>query len=88
MTEIRELVFPEDRTRYDELVYRRERDPYSVDRHRVSSTTVAYPIYIQLFRSFHSFSFSLAPQRKGDPTRDLPVSFLEDLFYDTDTVYT
>lgn len=35
MTEIRELVFPEDRTRYDELVYRRERDPYSVDRHRV-----------------------------------------------------
>ncbi|XP_039230488.1 whirlin isoform X1 [Drosophila yakuba] len=34
VTEIRELVFPEDRTRYDELVYRRERDPYSVDRHR------------------------------------------------------
>lgn len=40
VTEIRELVFPEDRTRYDELVYRRERDPYSVDRHRVSSITV------------------------------------------------
>ncbi|KAH8380575.1 hypothetical protein KR009_011525 [Drosophila setifemur] len=34
VTEIRELVFPEDRTRYDELVYRRDRDPYSVDRHR------------------------------------------------------
>ncbi|XP_034122636.1 whirlin isoform X7 [Drosophila guanche] len=34
VTEIRELVFPEDRTRYDELVYRRERDPYGVDRHR------------------------------------------------------
>ncbi|EDV97228.1 GH16730 [Drosophila grimshawi] len=47
VTEIRELVFPEDRTRYDELVYRRERDPYSVDsRHR----------------------------RKGDPSRDLPVT--------------
>ncbi|XP_033149772.1 uncharacterized protein LOC108600229 isoform X8 [Drosophila busckii] len=46
VTEIRELVFPEDRTRYDELVYRRERDPYSVER----------------------------PRRKGDPTRDLPVT--------------
>ncbi|XP_017843140.2 whirlin isoform X3 [Drosophila busckii] len=34
VTEIRELVFPEDRTRYDELVYRRERDPYSVERPR------------------------------------------------------
>lgn len=37
MTELRELIYPEDRTRYDELVYRRERDPYSVERHRVSS---------------------------------------------------
>lgn len=36
VTEIRELIFPEDRTRYDELVYRRERDPYSGDRIRVS----------------------------------------------------
>lgn len=35
MTEIRELIFPEDRTRYDELVYRRERDPYSGERLRV-----------------------------------------------------
>lgn len=38
VTEIRELVFPEDRTRYDELVY--SRDPYlsdrERDRHRVS----------------------------------------------------
>lgn len=36
VTEIRELVFPEDRTRYDELVY--SRDPYlsDRDRHRVS----------------------------------------------------
>ncbi|XP_055856854.1 uncharacterized protein LOC129919817 isoform X2 [Episyrphus balteatus] len=34
VTEIRELVFPEDRIRYDELVYRRERDPYTVERHR------------------------------------------------------
>jgi len=42
VTEIRELVFPEDRTRYDELVYRRERDPYSVDRHRVSSINLNY----------------------------------------------
>lgn len=35
VTEIRELVFPEDRTRYDELVY--SRDPYlnERDRHRV-----------------------------------------------------
>lgn len=38
VTEIRELIFPEDRTRYDELVYRRGRggdiyvDP--LDRHR------------------------------------------------------
>lgn len=85
MTEIRELVFPEDRTRYDELVYRRERDPYSVDRHRVSTITVRYPLGIT--RSL-SLSLSLYLQRKGDPTRDLPVSFLEDLFYDTDTVYT
>lgn len=41
MTEIRELIFPEDRTRYDELVYRRGRggDIYGdpLDRHRVSS---------------------------------------------------
>lgn len=36
MTELRELIYPEDRARYDELVYRRERDPYSVERHRVS----------------------------------------------------
>lgn len=38
MTEIRELIFPEDRTRYDELVYRRDRDIYRdpIDRHRVS----------------------------------------------------
>ncbi|XP_046807002.1 whirlin isoform X2 [Lucilia cuprina] len=34
VTEIRELIFPEDRTRYDELVYRRERDPYSGERLR------------------------------------------------------
>ncbi|KAM7355394.1 whirlin protein dyschronic isoform 2-T7 [Cochliomyia hominivorax] len=34
VTEIRELIFPEDRTRYDELVYRRERDPYSGERVR------------------------------------------------------
>lgn len=38
VTEIRELVFPEDRTRYDEMVYRR--DGYLTDRdrhhHRVS----------------------------------------------------
>ncbi|XP_037904449.1 whirlin isoform X8 [Hermetia illucens] len=34
VTEIRELVFPEDRTRYDELVYRRDRDAYSIERHR------------------------------------------------------
>ncbi|XP_037934479.1 protein lap4 [Teleopsis dalmanni] len=61
VTEIRELIYPEDRSRYDELVYRRDRDPYSVDRHR----------------------------RKGESAaRDLPVSFLEDLFYDTDTIYT
>ncbi|XP_054731633.1 disks large homolog 5-like [Anastrepha obliqua] len=59
VTELRELIYPEDRARYDELVYRRERDPYSVERHR----------------------------RKGEPARDLPVSFLEDLFYDTDTIY-
>ncbi|KNC26938.1 hypothetical protein FF38_10860 [Lucilia cuprina] len=59
VTEIRELIFPEDRTRYDELVYRRERDPYSGERLR----------------------------RKGESARDLPVSFLEDLFYDTDTYY-
>ncbi|XP_055314256.1 whirlin [Sitodiplosis mosellana] len=32
VTEIRELVFPEDRTRYDELVY--SRDPYLSDRDR------------------------------------------------------
>lgn len=40
MTEIRELVFPEDRIRYDELVYRCDRDVYrdpSLDRHRVST---------------------------------------------------
>lgn len=38
VTEIRELIFPEDRTRYDELVYRRGRgDIYGdpLDRHRV-----------------------------------------------------
>ncbi|KAL9906093.1 whirlin protein dyschronic isoform 3-T3 [Glossina fuscipes fuscipes] len=34
VTEIRELIFPEDRTRYDELVYRRERDPYGSERVR------------------------------------------------------
>ncbi|XP_017481868.1 PREDICTED: uncharacterized protein LOC108370928 [Rhagoletis zephyria] len=34
VTELRELIYPEDRARYDELVYRRERDPYSVERHR------------------------------------------------------
>ncbi|XP_055383524.1 protein lap4 [Condylostylus longicornis] len=34
VTEIRELVFPEDRTRYDELVYRRDRDALIYDRHR------------------------------------------------------
>ncbi|XP_021709909.1 whirlin isoform X2 [Aedes aegypti] len=36
VTEIRELIFPEDRTRYDELVYRRGRDVYGdpLDRHR------------------------------------------------------
>jgi len=44
VTEIRELVFPEDRTRYDELVYRRERDPYSVDRHRVSPSITIFSI--------------------------------------------
>lgn len=40
MTEIRELVFPEDRSRFDELVYRRG-DPYqrgdNGDRLRVST---------------------------------------------------
>lgn len=42
VTEIRELIFPEDRTRYDELVYRRGRDVYGdpLDRHRVSSISV------------------------------------------------
>ncbi|TMW46128.1 hypothetical protein DOY81_008796, partial [Sarcophaga bullata] len=32
--EIRELIFPEDRTANDELVYRREREPYSGERLR------------------------------------------------------
>lgn len=36
VTEIRELVFPEDRTRYDELVYRRDAYLTDRDRHRVS----------------------------------------------------
>lgn len=90
VTEIRELVFPEDRTRYDELVYRRERDPYSVDRHRVSSITVRYSLSSTVLLVWLVLSLCLSPplQRKGDPTRDLPVSFLEDLFYDTDTIYT
>ncbi|XP_012159965.2 whirlin isoform X2 [Ceratitis capitata] len=39
VTELRELIYPEDRTRYDELVYRRERDPYSVERHRRKGET-------------------------------------------------
>ncbi|XP_055691368.1 whirlin [Lutzomyia longipalpis] len=34
VTEIRELIFPEDRTRYDELVYRRDVYRDSIDRHR------------------------------------------------------
>lgn len=81
MTEIRELIFPEDRTRYDELVYRRERDPYSGERLRVRFFILQFlPIYIKnLIKIFL--------QRKGESARDLPVSFLEDLFYDTDTFY-
>lgn len=35
VTEIRELVYPEDRTRYDELVYRRDIYSTDRDRHRV-----------------------------------------------------
>lgn len=40
LTEIRELVFPEDRSRFDELVYRR--DPYrdNGERLRVSNNKV------------------------------------------------
>lgn len=40
VTEIRELVFPEDRTRYDELVYRRDAYLTDRDRHRVSQRRV------------------------------------------------
>lgn len=36
VTEIRELVYPEDRTKYDELVYRRDTYLTDRDRHRVS----------------------------------------------------
>lgn len=39
VTEIRELVYPEDRTRYDELVYRRDSYSTDRDRHRVSKTS-------------------------------------------------
>jgi len=55
-----------------------------------------FKIKLSLFYKFqynHIFDCTLCKplyllQRKGDPARDLPVSFLEDLFYDTDTIYT
>lgn len=53
VTEIRELVYPEDRTKYDELVYRRDTYLTDRDRHRVSFDVS------QLESVFYlSFSFS------------------------------
>lgn len=49
VTEIRELVYPEDRTRYDELVYRRDIYSTDRDRHRVSKCVNVQSILTVLF---------------------------------------
>lgn len=64
VTEIRELIFPEDRTRYDELVYRRSSsgklssrmDYY--DTHRVSFSNNSLPSFL-IRVTFHSFNLIL-----------------------------
>jgi hypothetical protein len=69
VTEIRELVFPEDRSKYDELVYRKGGRDISmeIDRHRVCRTE-GMTIKIRCSTGFFSSSFLylLAPQRKVD----------------------
>lgn len=59
VTEIRELVFPEDRTRYDELVY--SRDPYlsERDRHRVSASYVTANLIVVVDFTNFDRSFTL-----------------------------
>lgn len=71
VTEIRELVFPEDRTRYDELVY--SRDPYlsdrERDRHRVSvfvfdklfacKNMLPVRFLVNMYKYQHFFAFKL-----------------------------
>lgn len=60
MTEIRELIFPEDRTRYDELVYRRGRggDIYGdpLDRHRVSANLTTIWVELSGNNSYHEIT--------------------------------
>ncbi|XP_055908098.1 whirlin isoform X5 [Eupeodes corollae] len=67
VTEIRELVFPEDRIRYDELVYRRERDPYTVERHRRKGDPM---------RDLPEYNCDEARSRRGSETQ-LPRSEYE-----------
>ncbi|XP_055856856.1 whirlin isoform X4 [Episyrphus balteatus] len=67
VTEIRELVFPEDRIRYDELVYRRERDPYTVERHRRKGDPM---------RDMPEYNCDEARSRRGSETQ-LPRSEYE-----------
>ncbi|XP_055856858.1 whirlin isoform X6 [Episyrphus balteatus] len=78
VTEIRELVFPEDRIRYDELVYRRERDPYTVERHREYNCDEARSrrgSETQLPRSEYEQDASmqrLSAEQNGSTTTDQP----------------
>jgi hypothetical protein len=66
VTEIRELIFPEDRPRYDELVYRRSKTSSRVDyydTHRVSFfavSSIRLSFYILLCLSFIFFSHHLS----------------------------
>lgn len=71
VTEIRELVYPEDRTRYDELVYRRETYSTDRDRHRVMHPLLFYSFSaacltenlpfetLSFFYIYYTYTFSL-----------------------------
>lgn len=63
VTEIRELIFPEDRVRYDELVYRRSSAKTSSRMDYYDTHRVSYFFIKNIFHSiFHAFFFTLNEQ--------------------------
>lgn len=73
VTEIRELIFPEDRPRYDELVYRRSSggkmssrmDYYDTHRVSISQCFLLLPLFFLHIRvTFHSFNLILYERRR------------------------